>query len=224
LGFGGIQAIDLSHWRGSSNDPSFRDLVTAVNAKLEGRAAPPARGPAARLMRRLAIGSVASASAAGVFAFAMNLLSVQDYACTAPVGQPLISEACGAVGLVNRPTHEARVDFAALPPGDCAALESYRAQHETSPLRAIADSRLNARVATQEEQWVAGERRLSVYAGGASETEARSRASASAERLCRGFTATTYACEDGVCGISGEAACRLQERQVITRETCGTGE
>lgn len=233
LGFGGIQAIDLSHWRGSASDPFFRDLVAAVNAKLEGRAAPPARGPAARLMRRLTIGSVASAIAAGVFAFAMNLLSVQNYACTVPFGQPLISDACGAVGLGHRPTREARVDFEALPPGDCAALETYRAQYETSPLRAIADSRLNARVATHEEQWIAGERRLSLYAGGASETEARSRASTRAEQLCRGFAATTqfrldradidgaYACEDGVCGISGEAVCRLQERQVIVREACG---
>lgn len=73
LGFGEVQAIDLAHWRGDARDPFFLDLVAAVRAKLEGRPAPPARGPVARLdAGRLTIGSVASALTAGLFAFAMD--------------------------------------------------------------------------------------------------------------------------------------------------------
>ena len=53
LGFGELQAIDLSHWRGDARDPFFRDLVAACRAKLEGRPVPPAKGPLARLARRL---------------------------------------------------------------------------------------------------------------------------------------------------------------------------
>ena len=53
LGFGEIQAIDLTHWKGNPRDPFFQDLCAAVTAKLEGRAVPPAKGPMKRLVRRL---------------------------------------------------------------------------------------------------------------------------------------------------------------------------
>lgn len=233
LGFGELQAIDLSHWKGGTNDPFFRDLVAAVRAKLEGKPVPPARGPMARLVRRLTYGGIASAATAGLFAFATNFFQVQNHVCTVPIGQPLISDACGAIGLGERPTHQERVDFEALPPGDCAALEAYRNRYEDSPLRERVDSRLNAKVTTYEERWVAGERRLALFAGGANETEARGRADIRAGELCRGFAATTqfrldqsehagaYSCEDGACGVTGEAICHLRERQVIERDTCG---
>lgn len=233
LGFGELQAVDLSHWRGNTRDPSFLDLVAAVRAKLEGKPAPPARGPMARLARRLTCGGIAGAAIAGFFAFAANFMQVQNNACTVPLGQPFLSDACGALGLGARPTHQERVAFELLPPGDCAALEAYRERFETSPLREVADSRINARVATQEEQWIAGVRRLALFAGGASESEARTRASQRAEQLCRGFAASTqfrldhseatgtYACEDGACGLTGEAICYMQERQVVSRDTCG---
>lgn len=233
LGFGELQAIDLSHWRGSQSDPFFQDVVAAIRAKLEGRSVPPARGPMRRLLRRLTVGSLASAGLAGLVGFGMNVLQVQDQVCTVALGQPALSDACGAVNLGNRPTHAERVAFETLPAGDCAALEAFRGQYESSPLRELADSRLNARVTLQEERWVAGERRLAVYAGGASEAEARTRAQTRAAQLCQGFAATTqfrvtsaetqgaYACEGGACGVTGEAVCRLEERQVVSRDVCG---
>lgn len=233
LGFGEVQAIDLSHWRGGQIDPFFQDVVAAIRAKLENRPVPPARGPMRRLLRRLTVGSFASAGLAGLVAFGMNVLQVQDQVCTIGLGQPFLSDACGTVNLGNRPTHAERVAFEALPAGDCAALEAYRDTYETSPLRELADSRLNARVTLQEERWIPGDRRLALYAGGASEAEARTRAQSRAEQLCQGFSATTqfrltsaetegeFACEDGVCGVSGQAVCRLEERQVVTRDICG---
>ncbi len=233
LGFGELQAIDLSRWNGTTSDPFFRDLVAAVQAKLEGTPAPPARGPMARLVRRLTYGGLTSAATAGLFAFAMNFLEVQNHVCTVPVGQPITSDICGAIGLGERPTHRERVAFEALPPGDCTALETYRNSYEVSPLRELADSRLNARVTTYEERWVAGERRLALFAGGSNEAEARVRADTRAGQLCRGFAATTqfrlersehagaYSCSDGACGLTGEAICHLQERQVIEHDTCG---
>ncbi len=235
LGFGEVQTIDLSHWRGDLNDLCFRDLVAAVQAKLEGKAAPPAKGPMARLVRRLTIGSIASAIVACAFGFATNVLSVQDQVCTMPIGQPGVSDACGALGLGNRPTHEARVAFDALPPGDCTALERFRDAYESSPLRAIADSRLSARTTTQDVTWVANDRRLTMFAGGATEVEARARAATRAASLCAGFAATTqyrvasaeatgsFSCEGGACGISGEAICHVQERELVMRERCGAG-
>lgn len=236
LGFGEVQAIDLSRWRGSARDPFFLDLVAAIQAKLEGKPVPPARGPIARLARRLTYGGIASAASAVLFAFALNFMQVQNNVCTIPFGQPLLSDTCGALGLGERPTHQERIAFEALPPGDCTALEVYRDQFEDSPLREIVDSRLNARVTEQEEQWVAGERRLALFVGGATDTEARARAGQHAEQLCHGFAATTqfrldrsvatgtFSCADGACGISGEAICQLQERQVVTHDICGVAQ
>lgn len=42
LGFGEVQAINLSAWKGKTTDPFFGDLCAAVTAKLEGRPVPPA--------------------------------------------------------------------------------------------------------------------------------------------------------------------------------------
>ena len=42
LGFGEVQAIDLSGWRGRPNDPAIHDVVEACKAKLDDRPAPPA--------------------------------------------------------------------------------------------------------------------------------------------------------------------------------------
>ena len=194
LGFGELQAIDLAHWRGDARDPFFRDLVAAVQAKLEGRAVPPARGPMARLVRRLTVGGVASAATAGLFAFAMNFMSVQDRACVVGLGQPMLGDVCGALGLGNQPTYQERVDFEALPPGDCGALSTYRDAHEDSPLRAIVDSRLADRRAAPEPRWIAQTLRQTLYQPqtanpAASEAAARAAALAAAqgqaERLCR---------------------------------------
>ncbi len=248
LGFGEIQAIDLAHWRGNARDPFFLDLVAAIRAKLEGHAAPPARGPMARLLRRLTIGGVASALTAGLFAFAMNFMSVQDHACTVPLGQPFLSDACGALGLGNRPTHRERIAFEALPPGDCAALSAYRAAHEDSPLRSLVDSRLADRRVRTAEQWVPFARQnpvmFSPADGAPSPTEAAARAAAlararpQAERLCRNFAASswfrfkgaapaaqTWTCTRQsagfVCGFDGIAQCDIEEKQIVEHVSCG---
>lgn len=49
LGFGEIQAIDLTRWKGSTQDPFFQDLVATIKAKMEGRPVPAAKGPIRRL-------------------------------------------------------------------------------------------------------------------------------------------------------------------------------
>ncbi len=248
IGFGEVQAIDLSHWRGDERDPFFLDLVTAVRAKLEGRAAPPARGPMHRLLRRLTIGSIASALVASLVGFGMNVLNVQDQVCSIGIGQPVISDVCGALRLGNRPTHEERVAFEALPPRDCAALSAYRSRFEQSPLRAIVDSRLADRHSRAEESWVAFTRQnpvMFVPAYGppaANETAAKAaaleRAHPQAERLCRNFAASSmfrfngaspvaqsWSCETRsggiVCGFDGIAQCDIDERQVVEHERCG---
>lgn len=234
LGFGEIQAIDLSHWRGKLNDPYFQDLVAAIRAKLEGSSAPLARGPRDRILKRLSIGSLVSALSAGLFAFSLNLMGIQNHSCTIALGQPSIGDFCGMLGLGGQPNRQERIEFEALPPGDCTALASYRNRHEKSPFLPIVDSRLNARVRTEEVNWVSSERQLSLFVGSAREGDVRLQASKRAEQLCRGFAASTQfkfqsakvtgnvSCDEGLCNFTGDAVCELQERQVSVKDTCGS--
>jgi hypothetical protein len=125
LGFGEIQAMDLSHWRGGAKDPFIMDLVEVCRAKLENRPAPPRRAPAMRLMRRAVAGSGAALAAVLATVAGTNLFEVQDRVCTAPLGQPGLSDACGALGLGHRPAAAERISWQNRPPGSCPALREH---------------------------------------------------------------------------------------------------
>lgn len=247
LGFGEIQAMDLTHWKGSPRDPFFQDLCAAVAAKLEGRAVPPAKGPMKRLMRRLTFSSLASAIGLGGLAFGFNLFSAQDQVCGISLLQPQISDVCGALGLGHRPTKPERIAWEGREPGSCAALRTHIERFPQGAYRHDAADLLTARRVTQAEIWTPGTRRLILLVGqdgapSANEAAARSaalaRATAPAERLCKGLAATTFfrltsatpapqswdcARVSGgmVCGFEGEAVCTVEERGVQERETCG---
>ncbi len=121
LGFGEVQAVDLAHWRGSRGDPFFKDLLAVVRAKLDGQPAPAAKGPAARLYRRLTAGASLAAVLAALWGFGMNALGVQDQICRAG----FLSDACGSIGLGHRPTRAERLAWQARAPGDCASLRNF---------------------------------------------------------------------------------------------------
>jgi hypothetical protein len=247
LGFGEIQAIDLTRWKGSSRDPFFQDLCAAVTAKLEGRAAPPAKGPMKRRVRRLAYGSLASTLGASVLLFGLNAAGVQDRFCGVAALQPFLSDACGAVGLGHRPTQAERVAWESRAAGDCGALRTHLERFPGGAYGRLASDMLTARRTSQSERWTPTTRRLALFVGQgdaafpvrtAAETAALHRAQPQAERLCQGFAATTsfklvravpgaqsWSCSDvrrGVtCGFDGVAVCELLERSVEERESCG---
>jgi hypothetical protein len=247
LGFGEIQAIDLTHWKGSPRDAFFTDLRAAVTAKLEGRAVPPAKGPMKRLMRRLTYSSLASAIGLGGLAFGFNLFSAQDQVCDVSLLQPQISDVCGALGLGHRPTKKERIAWEGREPGSCAALRTHIERFPQGAYRHDAADMLTARRVTQAETWTPGTRRLSLFVGqddvpstneAAARSAALARAQASAERLCKGFVATMsfrlasatlapqiWKCErvsgGVVCGFEGEAVCMLEERGIQETESCG---
>jgi TIR domain len=246
LGFGEIQAIDLTHWKGNPRDPFFQDLCAAVTAKLEGRAVPPAKGPMKRLVRRLTWGTLASAIVFG-FALAFNLFSAQDQACGAPFFQPQISDICGSLGLGNRATKTERVAWERRKPGSCDALRTHIERFPEGAYRGIASELLAARRTTKVETWTLNTRRLSLFvrqgdkpskSNAAAQEEALARAQGAAERLCKSFAATTsyrlksakpiaqsWDCSpsaDGVvCGFEGEGVCELEEQRIQETETCG---
>ena len=247
MGFGEIQAIDLTRWKGNSRDPFFQDLVAAVRAKVEGRDVPPGKGPTQRLTRRLRYGSLVSAIVFCGGAFASNTFQVQDRACRLPLFQPLISDACGALGLGNRPTKNERNAWESRERGSCEALRTHIERFPNGFYRGEANGLLAARRVTETEMWTAAERHLALFqpegevssatevaAQGVAMAEAQKRA----ERLCRGFGATTsfhfksarlapqewkcaHAAKGIVCGFEGEAVCELEERRIDEHEACG---
>lgn len=248
LGFGEIQAIDLTRWKGNLRDPFFQDLVAAVTAKLVGRAVPPAKGPTKRLMRRLTVSSIASAVGFGGLALAFNLFSAQDQVCALPVLQPQLSDLCGTLGVGHRPTKAERVSWEAREPGSCEALRRHIAQFPDGAYRDQASAMIAARSSTKTEVWTTGTRKLVLFVGqedappsrneAAARSAALARALLKANRKCEEFVATTqfrlksvtpvaqdWSCGSVsggiVCGFEGNVVCDVDERREGESESCG---
>jgi hypothetical protein len=100
LGFGEVQAIDLSHWGGNANDPFFKDLVALVFAKRDGAPAPKPRGPATRALRRFVFGGGLTAATLAVLAFAWSTPVVRETTCAAPV--PGLARTCCEAGFTEK--------------------------------------------------------------------------------------------------------------------------
>lgn len=245
LGFGELQSVDLTRWGGSHRNPSFKDLCAAIRARAEGIAVPPARGPRKRVMRRITYGAFASMAGAGLV-FAFNLFAAQRQVCGMPFAQPLVSDACGALGFGERPTKAERLAWESRESGSCEALRDHMAAFPKGAFRGEAAGLIAARQVEVTEAWVPAERRLVLYVAqtgppaleeSAAREAALDRGGREAERLCRGFTATTlfrplsssvearsWQCASSgggvTCGFEGDAVCRLQEKRVLETETC----
>ncbi len=246
LGFGEVQAIDLSRWKGNPRDAFFKDLCAAVTAKLEGRPAPPAKGPMKRLVRRLAYTTLASAIGFGGAAFGFNAFNIQERTCGVSLLQPQISDTCGALGVGHRPVKAERIAWEGRPRGSCAALRLHLERFPGGAYRDIAADMLAARRVRQTEIWTPAKRRLALFVShddvspteSDAQTAALARGLVSSERLCRAFAATTsfrfttatpipqsWHCspvKGGLtCSFEGEAVCDLDERRIQEDETCG---
>jgi hypothetical protein len=249
LGFGEIQSIDLTRWRGKRNDPFFKDLVAAVRAKMEGRTVPQPTGPMWRLRRRLTAGGLAAAGTALLAAFASNTLKFQDRLCSAPLGQPALSDACGALELGSRPTRTERIAWEGRSMGDCEDLRRHLNRYAKGAYREEAQALLAARTVKVEESWIDASKpqplRLLVDTNAApstTESEARKnaleRAAKKGERMCRDFDAAGLTqfksvdvqvdewtrCERErsgvVCGLEGKVLCWQQVLVRKEREVC----
>lgn len=240
--------MNLAAWLGSGDASTFKRLHTAVRSTLKG---PGSAGWPFTLHKRAIWGftltGLCAAVVGGTMTSGLDLLKQPELVCTVAVWQPRVSDICGAFGLGNRPTAAERLAWEARPPGDCAALRAHVARFPEGAFRQQAADLLTARRLKPVEEWTPGQRRLALFvAEGAgtqgSEPAAREaaweRARASAERLCKGFAATTsfrfvssepvaqaWSCRPvavGVaCGLEGEAVCAVEERHVREEESCG---
>jgi hypothetical protein len=244
LGFGELQAIDLKRWRGAAKDPFLLDLVAACRAKLEGKPVPPAKAPSVRLYRRLRTGALGALGTGCLWALATNFGGVQATICTVPVGQPLLSDACGAMGLGGRPDREERLAWAARKPGSCVDLRTHIVRFPSGAYRRMAADLLAAVTVSRSATWSASPRtargyvRQSAQPFGsvpAAQADALTRAKADAASLCAPLdaderldgvdvTPIAYDCRTGfeggqVCALDYSATCRLESRPMV--ESCG---
>jgi hypothetical protein len=249
LGFGEIQAVDLSHWRGDARDPAFQDLVEAVRAKLAGTPQPKPRGPSARVGRRLTYASLSGVGVVVIASLVANLFEVTTRVCTVPGLQPALSDACGALALGSRPSKTERLAWAARAPGSCEALKAHINRFPRGAYREEAVALITARRRSFEDRWTPATRQLVTFtpaegapaaSEAAAKTAALQRARIAADRLCRGFgagslfryvSATAYAenwsCSANgagtLCAFDGHADCQVQERQQVETDRCGPG-
>jgi hypothetical protein len=240
LGFGEVQAIDLSHWRGGARDPFFRDLVAVVAAKLAGKPPPPPVGPRARIARRLFYGATTSGVVGCAALLAFNTFGVASNICNIPGPQPGLSDACGACRLGDRPTRAERMAWAALPRGSCSALRDHIARFPDGAYRREAADLLTARRVSYRQVCTPAERQLALYVPPVADTAAaRSRALATAEpeaqRLCQGFgsgtlfryvsakaVAQSWSCSGGSCTAAAAALCTVKQCSQVEQESCGS--
>ena len=244
LGFGELQAIDLKRWKGGAKDPFLLDLVAACRAKLDGQPIPPSKGPSVRLYRRLRAGALSALLTGVVGALATNVGGLQNTLCTIPAGQPLLSDACGALSLGGRPDRDERIAWEARHKGSCADLRSHIAQFPNGAYRRLAADLLAAQTVERAPNWSPAPRTARGYvrqslqtfaSAPAAQADAKTRAQVDAATLCAPLDANerlagvavtpfAYDCRPGVgggtvCALDYSAVCQIEARQLVER--CG---
>jgi hypothetical protein len=245
LGFGEIQALDLTRWRGDRRAADFRDLVGTIRAKLDNTALPAPQGPAKRVARRLMWGSLSGTALISAALIAFNTFGLAARLCTIPGPQPGLSDGCGALGLGGRANRSERLAWETRTPGSCQALREHISRFPGGAYRSEAADLLTARQTSTVETWVPASRTLALFepAGSAAKDEVVAQARAlesakpDAERLCRGFgagslyryvassaVAERWSCTHGptgtACGFDGHAQCELSESRRTEQEHC----
>ncbi|TAD91674.1 MAG: hypothetical protein EAZ99_03265 [Alphaproteobacteria bacterium] len=181
---------------------------------------------------------------ATVLGFITDSISLPDTVCKLAPADTRWADMCGAGGWGDHPTRAAREDFAALPPGNCAALSAFRAKHEDSPLRRLADSRLTDRRAV--EAWSSASLSLPLVQPTTAQPASTEQAARAATRLAAeeqaqslcsthnasglfrvrqvALTGEGWECQSAAaaytCSLAAEAHCSGEQR--VTTDICGS--
>ena len=246
LGFGEIQAIDLSRWNGrSKNHPGIGALATAVRAKIEGTEVDVSAIVQAGIKRhKLWRGLIAGAT----FLVAVGLIDIfssSSVVCRSGNG---VSDLCGAARIGGRPSRSERLALASISEGDCNGLQQFITDHPQSAIRQLAVDLYAARKVTSRDEWVDVSHRLDLYipstdTGSSTANSARSealvRGKNEADRICKNFANSgvfrfsssriepqNWNCSPALngttCAIDGEVVCDLEELRTVEFEFCET--
>lgn len=202
LGFGEVQAIDLSHWNGNARDSFFQDLIALLIAKRDGAPPPRPKGPTARALRRFVYGGGLTAFILGAIAFAWSTPLVRETSCALPV--PGLARACCLAGFTEKVGAR---DTAWTP-----------AAHQLAGYLRNAPRRSGARgFATEAQAQADAEHRLPADARqvcAVSEPESQRLVGAEA-RITRFQCAQPDG--DWDCAADYVATCRIEERRMVAR-------
>lgn len=236
LGFGQVQALDLTGWRGDSSDVRVKNVVTAARAI--GKGAP---RPAPAAVRRWQWAGVVAIAVSGL-SLAADVASMQSLVCAAPG----VHLACGVFGIGGVATRSEREEWAARPAGDCDWLRAFAARHPRGAYADEIDRMLRPRTVV-DETWQQEDRTEPIYVTAnlmpratieAARAEALSRGGEQAALACRGFNGGEFRLRStrvdpasiqwqcvptsgGIrCSFSADAVCTVEARHSTSREVC----
>lgn len=240
--------VDLVNWRGSPRNAFFQDLRRNLEAAVQKEPPPRPAGPVFRLVQRMCAGLTVGVVLAFLFAFALNLLELQNNLCSINFVQPNVSDFCGEWGLGDKPTREERLAWEGREPGSCEALRAHIDRFgETGALHGLAADLLDARRIVVEEKWQ-GEAQSQIFSQSVSSDGAATPETAkavamedamrTAEASCSAFAesdfyryvgfeleATEWDCFElssgHYCGFDGQNTCELQRLVRTNTEVCG---
>lgn len=184
-----------------------------------------------------------------LFSFGFNVAGVQEKACSFSAPQPLLSDSCGALGLGSKPPREERLAWAALPAGDCKAIEGFVSKYKDTAYLEKATHSLELRRsvrAVSVTNYARDGVNLAYVRQAPRPLGSRTAAEASARQLAETDAATAACAPDGpeerrvrvelieftpqcteipgtgfMCGADYRPRCHMTGRRLI--EWCGTG-
>jgi hypothetical protein len=236
--------VSLAAWRGAAGHPAIVSLAALCQGAGETAADDQPRSRLSGLARRSLTGSAVAALLAGLWAATSNVANYQGYLCSAPVGQPAVSDICGAVGAGGKPTHDERLAWAARKPGDCDALRNHIARFPGGVYRSAAADLLQGATLARATSYSPAPRSLRGYVRqsehpfasvDAARVDAVQRAKADAQTACQPADAFerlagadispgAFDCRPGpaggqACALDYAATCRIETRAMVER--CG---
>ncbi len=204
----------------------------------------PKGGPAGRLRRRLALGGIVIAALSAALAFPDTVARQARTFCEMPLGQPRLADSCGALAVPGVPVRAERLAWAAVRPGDCGALRTYKERFPGGVFDSEADRRLMAVRFERSNAWTPLRRETTGFVSrqssplsdeAAAAADARDRVAEDAgqlgcrpvdehERLIRvEISRAVPRCRrlggGHSCALDYRAVCRMEERRMV--EICG---
>lgn len=244
--------IDLVQWRGGQDNAHFLKLVAILRQmqqewaeQAQKQNSPP--GWVIALWQRHRVGAlIFGALSFVILAFIQNIVNAET-ACSINFAQPTISDACGYLGLGDKPNKTERLAWEEIDLTNCDALQAHAREFKDGAYRATAIDLYNAASEVVQTRWEPQTRETILFEPGpqeGSDTEELARTALTsiviqkAQDRCMGYTAgnshrvisasfkpNQQSCSQigtrHYCEYDGYAICQLERRVEETIRVCG---